>query len=158
MTRHPGRIIDGMAKVHLSVTIDRPVSDVYDVLTTPELTPRWSASAIEEHMTTPGPPAVGSRRRATLRRMGGGTTENEIEIVELEPERRVAVRSLESIAPFTASWTFMPVGGGTRVDWDWDFQLTGPLRLLGPLVTWSFARSFQHDLERLRSMLEDREL
>jgi Polyketide cyclase / dehydrase and lipid transport len=89
-----------MATVELTITIDRPVADVYRVLTTPELTPSWSANAIEEHVTTPGPVGVGSRRRATVRRFGGGTTENEIEITELEPERRVAVRSIESLMPF----------------------------------------------------------
>jgi uncharacterized protein YndB with AHSA1/START domain len=36
-----------MARVDLSITIDRPVGDVYRVLSTPELTPRWSKSAIE---------------------------------------------------------------------------------------------------------------
>ena len=143
-----------MATVQASVTIARPVADVYRVLTTPELTPRWSASAIEEHVTTPGPAAVGSRRRAMVRRLGGGTTENEIEITELEPERRVAVRSIESMVPFTSSWTFTPVGDGTRVDWGWDFQLTGALRLLGPVLSWSFARSFRRDLDRLKATME----
>ena len=111
-----------MATVELSVTIARPVSDVYRVLTTPELTPRWSSNAIEEHMTTPGPVRVGSRRRATVRRPGRGTTENEIEVTAIEPERSMAVRSIEAPVPFTSSWTFTPVGDATRVDWRWDFQ------------------------------------
>jgi len=57
-----------MATVELSVTIARPVADVYRVLTTPELTPRWSSNAIEEHVTTPGPLRVGTRRHATDRK------------------------------------------------------------------------------------------
>jgi len=86
--------------------------------------------------------------------MGGGTTENEIEITELDPERRVAVRSIESIAPFTSFWTFEPVAGGTRVEWQWDFQLTGLLALFGPVLGWSFGRSFRRDLERLKVLLD----
>src|SRR5918996_4067043 len=105
-----------MAHVELAVTIDRRVADVYRVLSTQELTPRWSANAIEEHSTTPGPMAVGSPRRATVRGVGGGTNENEIEVTEIEPERRLAVRSIEAPVPFTSAWTFTPVDGGTRVD------------------------------------------
>jgi len=147
-----------MAKVDLSVTIARPVSDVYRVLTTPELTARWSSNAIEEHMTTPGPVRVGSRRRATVRRPGGGTTENEIEVTAIEPERSMAVRSIEAPVPFTSSWTFTPVGDATRVDWRWDFQLRGWMRPIDIILGPAFAPTFRRDLDRLKSMMESGEL
>jgi uncharacterized protein YndB with AHSA1/START domain len=147
-----------VANVLLTVTIDRPLPDVFRVLSTPEITPRWSANAIEEHMTTQGPAAIGSRRRATVRRFGGGTTENEIEITEFEPNERIAVRSIESAVPFTSSLSFTPVGDATRVDWRWDFALRGWLRPLGGLVGSMFARTLRHDLQRLKSMMEAGEL
>jgi uncharacterized protein YndB with AHSA1/START domain len=147
-----------MATVELSVTIARPVSDVYRVLTTPELTPRWSSNAIEEHMTTPGPVRVGSRRRATVRRPGRGTTENEIEVTAIEPERSMAVRSIEAPVPFTSSWTFTPVGDATRVDWRWDFQLRGWMRPIDIILGPTFGRTFRRDLDRLKSMMETGEL
>ena len=142
----------------MSVTIARPVSDVYRVLTTPELTPRWSSNAIEEHVTTPGPIRVGFRRRATVRRMGGGTTHNEIEVTALEPERSIAVRSVEAPVSFSSSWTFTPVDGGTRVDWHWDFAMRGWLRPFDGLLARTFTRAFRRDLARLRSMMEAGEL
>jgi len=147
-----------MATVELSVTIARPVADVYRVLTTPELTPRWSSNAIEEHMTTPGPVRVGSRRRATVRRPGRGTTENEIEVTAIEPERSMAVRSIEAPVPFTSSWTFTPVGDATRVDWRWDFQLRGWMRPVDVILGPTFGRTFRRDLDRLKSMMETGEL
>ena len=147
-----------MATVEVSVTIARPVSDVYRVLTTPELTPRWSSNAIEEHMTTPGPVRVGSRRRATVRRPGRGTTENEIEVTAIEPERSMAVRSIEAPVPFTSSWTFTPVGDATRVDWRWDFQLRGWMRPVDVILGPTFGRTFRRDLDRLKSMMETGEL
>jgi len=147
-----------MATVTVSVTIGRPVVDVYRVLTTPELTPRWSSNALDEQMTTPGPIRVGSRRRATVGRLGGGTTENEIEVTELEPERRIAVRSVKAPVAFSSEWTFAPVDGGTRVDWRWDFEMTGWLRPFDPLMGPIFTRTFRRDLERLKSMMETGEL
>jgi uncharacterized protein YndB with AHSA1/START domain len=147
-----------MAKVELSVTIERPVADVYHVLTTPELTPRWSSNAIEEHVTTPGPVGIGSRRRATVRRFGGGTTQNEIEVTAIEPGRSIAVRSVEAPVRFTSAWTFTPIGNATRVDWHWDFALDGWMRPLDALVGRLFARAFRPDLQRLKSMMESGEL
>ena len=44
-----------MARVDLAITIKRPVSDVFAVLTTPEFTPRWSANATREWVTSEGP-------------------------------------------------------------------------------------------------------
>jgi uncharacterized protein YndB with AHSA1/START domain len=131
---------------------------VYRVLTTPELTPRWSSNAIEEHMTTPGPVRVGSRRRATVRRPGRGTTENEIEVTAIEPERSMAVRSIEAPVPFTSSWTFTPVGDATRVDWRWDFQLRGWMRPVDVILGPTFGRTFRRDLDRLKAMMETGEL
>ena len=50
-----------MAKAEVSVTIDRPLEDVFAVLTDVEKTATWSAPTVEEHWTTPGPVGVGSR-------------------------------------------------------------------------------------------------
>ena len=147
-----------MATVEVSVTIRRPLADVYRVLTTPELTPRWSSNAVDEQMTTAGPLRVGSRRRATVRRPGGGTTQNEIEVTELEPDRRIAVSSVKAPAPFTSAWTFTPVDDGTRVDWRWDFAMSGWLRPFDGLMRSIFARTFRGDLDRLKSMMESGQL
>lgn len=146
-----------MESIDFTITIERSVEDVFRVITTPELSPRWSENAIEEHITTPGPVGIGSRRRATVRRLGGGTWENEIEVTEFEPNRRIAVRSVESFVPFAAAWTVVPAGGdgtGAQVDWHWDVQLQGWMRPLGPLVRALFRRSFGSDLVRLKSMME----
>jgi uncharacterized protein YndB with AHSA1/START domain len=147
-----------MTTVRLTVTIARPVADVFHVVSTPELTTRWSSNAVEEHMSTPGPLGIGSRRRATVRRAGGGTTENEIQVTAYEPDRLLAVRSIEAPVPFTSEWTVTPVDGGARVDWGWDFAMRGWMRPFGPLLGVAFRRSFERDLARLKSMMEAGEL
>ena len=103
---------------------------------------------------TPGPVTVGSRRRATVRRFGGGTMENEIEVTAVEPGRRIAVRSVQAPVPFTSAWTFTPVDAATRVDWRWTFELGGWLRPVDPIFRWAFARSFRKDLGRLKMLME----
>ena len=106
-----------MTIARMSVTIARPVDQVFRVLTTPEDTPKWSSNAVEEPLTSPGPVGVGSTRRAVVRSVGGRTTTNETVVTECEPNRRVAMRSISAPVPFEASWSFTVVPDGTRVDW-----------------------------------------
>ena len=53
-----------MAKRPLAISIDRPIADVFRVLTTPSDTPKWSSSAIDEVLTTPG-------RKVAMRSLSG---------------------------------------------------------------------------------------
>ena len=147
-----------MTRVDLTVTIDRAAEDVFRVLSDPSTTPRWSSNALEEHVTTDGPIGIGSRRRAVVRGFGGGTTENEAEVTSFEPNRRIALRSIESPVPFATAYSLTPIGGRTRVDWSWVFELRGWQRPLGPLLRSMFGRSFRADLARLKAMMESGEL
>jgi uncharacterized protein YndB with AHSA1/START domain len=147
-----------MTQLPLTITIDRPIADVFRVLTTPEDTPKWSSSAVEEALTSPGPVGIGSTRRAVVRSFGGRTTTNETVVTEFEPNRKVAMRTTSAPVPFEAAWSFTGMPGGTRVDWTWSFEFTGALRLLAPAFGSYFRRSLQKDLDRLKRMMEAGEL
>jgi uncharacterized protein YndB with AHSA1/START domain len=105
-----------VGRADVSVTIARPVEDVFAVLTDPTQSPRWSANAIEAELITPGPPGIGSRRRAVAKGPFGGTMENVMEVTELDPNRKVALKLIS--APWGGTgrtwYTFTPVEGGTR--------------------------------------------
>lgn len=145
-----------MATARLSVTIARPLEDVFAVLTDPEKTPRWSAPAVEERWITPGAPTIGSRRLA-ITRMLGRRSENIAEVTAYEPNRMWELTSVSG-PHFVVRATFAPVDGGTRMDWNWRFDLQGPLRLLEPVVVRLLGRQFTKDLARLKSMMESGEL
>jgi uncharacterized protein YndB with AHSA1/START domain len=147
-----------MITAAMSITINRPIDDVFRVLTTPEDTPKWSSNAVEEQLTSPGPVGVGSTRRAVVRSFGGRTTTNEAVVTVFEPNRRVALRTTSAPVPFEAAWSFTARPGGTRVDWTWSFDFKGVGRLLGPPFAVYFKRSLQRDLARLKQMMEAGEL
>ncbi len=67
-----------MTTVALSVTVERSAEDVLAVLTHVEHAARWSR-AIEETLLTPGPIAIGSRRRAVVPTFAGRTSDNMME-------------------------------------------------------------------------------
>lgn len=149
-----------MAEADVSVTIARPAEDVFAVLTDPTQSPRWSANAIEAEIITPGPPGVGSRRRAVTRGPFGGTMENVMEVTELQPDRKVALKLVS--APWGGTgrtwYTFTPVDGGTRVDWTWEMEPAGAWKLIIRPLMAIFGRVFQRDLDHLKRMMESHQL
>lgn len=150
-----------MGNTHVSITIARPVADVFAVLTDPTQSPRWSSNAIEAELITPGPPGVGSRRRAVAKGPFGGTMENVMEVIELEQDRRVALKLIS--APWGGTgrtwYTFTPVEGGTRVDWTWEMEPAGLWKPLGSRPGMAlFGARFQRDLDNLKVMMESGQL
>ncbi|MCA1572537.1 MAG: SRPBCC family protein [Chloroflexi bacterium] len=61
-----------MGQFACSVTIDRPVEEVFAVLTDPTRSPEWSKHSVRGEMLTDGPARVGSRRRTVVKGFGGG--------------------------------------------------------------------------------------
>jgi uncharacterized protein YndB with AHSA1/START domain len=149
-----------MANADVSVTIGRPVDDVFAVLTDPTLAPRWAANAIKGELLTPGPPGVGSRRRAVVKGFLGGTMESVMEVTELDPNRMLALRLV------SASWggsgrtryTLTPVAGGTRVDWRWEMEPGGVMKPFSRPLMAIFQRAFQRDVNNLKAMMESNAL
>ena len=140
--------------VSLSVTIQRPVGDVFAVLADVGKAARWS-SALEEELLTPGPLRVGSRRRAVVPGFAGRTMENEMELTELVPDRRLVMRGVAGFPfPVRILAELKPVGGGALLQWTTWLEPGGVARLLGPVLAASYRRSFAKDLARLKSMME----
>jgi uncharacterized membrane protein len=147
-----------MSTAALTVTIRRPVADVFAVLTNLENAARWSR-AIEETVITPGPMGVGTRRRAVVPGFAGRTMENVMELTEFEPDRRLAMRSVSGL-PFEVriAIDFVPLADDSRLDWLVSFDPGGILRPTGPLIAVAYKRTFAKDLATLKAMMESGEL
>jgi uncharacterized protein YndB with AHSA1/START domain len=139
------------------IVIERPVEDVFAVLTDVTLTGRWYPAKVEEWWTTPPPHGVGSVRRARVRVLGRAT-ENDAVVTEHDPPRRAAMKGLSPSAPFEVKLAFEPVDGGTRVVVDSQFHLKGPMRLIGPLFIGPYERGWERGLANLKQMMETGDL
>lgn len=142
-----------MARTEIAVTINRPVEDVFAVLSDVTNVPKWSPNTVSERMVTEGPMGIGSRRVAVTRTFGKRTIENEAEMIGFEPNRRMVVKSVRSPVPFLITIEFERLNGGTRLRWIADFQPGGLLKPIGPLMAALYRRLFRKDLERLRDMM-----
>jgi uncharacterized protein YndB with AHSA1/START domain len=83
----------------MTVTIARPVEDVFGVLSDVKNVPIWSSTTIDETLLTPGPLRKGSRRRAVIKGFAGRTMQNGAEMIEFEPNRRMVVEVLDAPVP-----------------------------------------------------------
>jgi uncharacterized protein YndB with AHSA1/START domain len=140
-----------------TVVIRRPIHEVFAVLTDVTLTGRWYPADVEEWWVTPPPHGVGSVRRARVRFLGRAT-ENDAVVTVYDPPRHAALKGRSASAPFEATLAFEPAEGGTRGDVETTFQLSGPMRFIGPLFIGSYERGWDRGLANLKRMMEAGEL
>jgi uncharacterized protein YndB with AHSA1/START domain len=144
-------------QVSNSITIARPIEDVFAVLTDVENTEKWWPSTVKEWWTSEPPHGLGSTRHA-VSRIGPFRSENDAVVTEYEPPRRGAMRGTSRNAPFEATLSFRSVEGGTRVDVVIALFLRGAARLVGPLFLRWYGRNWERGVLKLKRMMESGEL
>ena len=142
----------------MTVTIARPVEDVFAVLSDVKNAPIWSSNTIDETLLTPGPLRKGSRRRALIKGFAGRTMQNEAEMIEFEPNRRMVVEVLDAPMPVRIVIGFTPVDGGTRLDWTGILSPKGILAPTAFLAARFYRLAFEKDLRNLKALMDQREL
>jgi uncharacterized protein YndB with AHSA1/START domain len=140
-----------------SVTINRPIEDVFAVLTNVENTGKWFPGNVKEWWTSPPPHGVGSTRRARVK-MGLMTTENDAVTTVYEPPTRAVLKGTSPNALFEATLTFEPGPGGTRLHSNIGLFMTGAARLFGGMFTSWYQKSWDKGLLNLKRMMESGEL
>ena len=143
--------------INKSITINRPIEDVFAVLTNVENTGKWFPGKVREWWTSPPPHGVGSTRRARVK-IGPMTTENDAVVTVYEPPNRGVMKGTSKNAPFEAMFTFVPVDGGTRVDSNIELFIRGPAKLFGGMFTRWYSKSWDQGLVNLKRMMEAGEL
>jgi carbon monoxide dehydrogenase subunit G len=146
-----------MSQISSSITINRPIEDVFAVLTNVENTGKWFPGDVKEWWTSPPPHGLGSTRRARVK-MGLMTTENDAVTTVYEPPHRAGLKGMSKNAPFEAMLTFEPVDGGTRVESNIDLFMRGPAKLFGGMFTRWYGNSWDQGLVNLKRMMESGEL
>lgn len=134
--------------------IARPVHDVFSYATDPGHLSRWQTNTVSARREDDGPYGVGSRLREVHRAPGGKQLESLVEVVEYTPDRVFAVAVKEG-TPIHARLTFDRADGGTRLRFRAHGSLTGPTRIVEPLVGRMLRRQFARQLATLKRVLED---
>ncbi len=140
-----------------SITIARPIEEVFAALTNVENTEKWFPANVKEWWTSEPPHGVGSTRHAVAT-IGWFRSHNDAVVTVFEPPRRAVMKGTSKTAPFEAALAFESVEHGTRVDATTEIFLRGPAKLFGPMFTRWYGGSWERGLAKLKALMESSEL
>ena len=114
-----------------TVTVDRPIGDVFALLADLTTHPTWSPDVVSaSQITEIGPVGLGARFRIKIK----GAGESEMEITVYDEPTRVEFRGSDKMGEARHLFSLTPEGDRTRVDQVLEMRLKGPWRLLTPVM------------------------
>jgi uncharacterized protein YndB with AHSA1/START domain len=136
----------------LESRFNRSPADVFDYVSDPERLSTWQTNTVSSVPLTGGPIRVGTQLREVHRAPGGKELVSVVEVSEFEPGSVFALRVVEG-TPVHLRITLDPDGAGTRMRFRAHGQLTGPMRLLQPVLGRTLKRQFAQQLSTLERVL-----
>jgi carbon monoxide dehydrogenase subunit G len=142
-----------MTTITQSVTVDRPVEEVWDFISNFENTTRWSRGVLEARQTSDGPLGVGSTLQAVVKAFGRRRTADYL-VTEYEPNHAFAFTVASGPMSSRAHFSVEPAGGGTRLTASGEAEATGLYKLLAPILVRTLERHSEDDLANVKRILE----
>jgi carbon monoxide dehydrogenase subunit G len=141
-----------MLKIESSTVINRPVEEVFAVLSNAENNPKWSSAFLEVNKTSEGPIGVGTTWRGVGKFLGK-QIEVELEETEYEPNRK---STQKSVVPFPVhqQMAFENVDGGTRLNVRFEADPGGFFKLAEPLLASMAKRNIESELANLKDLMD----
>lgn len=115
-----------------TVTINRPVKEVFDFVANPSNERDWHLDVKAVLRPTDGPYEFGETFQWVVK--FGGSKTYSVEITALEPNRLIELTTREGPVLPVLTHTFQPDGDGTRYTRRVRFETRGLLRVLAPLM------------------------
>ena len=115
----------------------------------------WQPATEEVRRDSEGPLVVGTTYVQAMRMMGR-RLETLIEVVELDPPSRFAIRTSGGPVSFSVTHHLEPGRDGTRLRVEGEGEAGGALKLGGGMAVRAAERELRKSFERLKSVLESR--
>lgn len=135
------------------IEIRRPPDHVASYMFDPAHDSEWISGISEAEAVTPPPLAIGSRvrRRASFL---GRRIDYVMEVVGLEPDRRLAMHAVEAPMPMDVTYEVEPRPDGSIARVRVQGDAGGLYRVAGPLIGAQVGRSIANDVRELKRILE----
>jgi len=122
-----------MTHIAGEITIAAPVDEVFDMVADERNEPTYNPRIVRAEKVSEGPVGAGARFVAEPKSMGA-KGEMTLTILEYDRPHRLHNGVRSSYMQVDGTLTFEEVEGGTRLRWDWDMGLVGPMRVLSPVL------------------------
>ncbi len=140
--------------VRTETVIRAPVEEVAGYAADPTHAPEWYANISSVEWLTDPPVAVGSRMSFVARFLGRRLAYT-YEVAELEPGRRLVMRTADGPFPMETTYTWEPTDdGATRMTLRNRGRPSGFAAVTGPVMAAAMKRANDADLARLKELLE----
>ena len=134
--------------------IKRPLAQVADYAIDPGNAPEWYANIVRVEWETPPPLAVGSRLAFEARFLGRKLAYT-YEIVELQPQQRLVMRTAQGPFPMETTYTWGSEGAdATRMTLRNRGEPSGFAGVAAPAMSLAMRRANAKDLTALKRLLE----
>jgi carbon monoxide dehydrogenase subunit G len=142
-----------MIKLAQSVTVNRPVEEVWKFIGNFENTIRWSRGVLEAKQTSEGPIGVGSTLQTVVQAFGRRRTASYL-VTEYEPNSAFAFEVTSGVMTSKARFSVEPAEAGTRLTASGEVDAVGLYRLLAPILVRTLKRHGEEDLANVKRILE----
>ena len=142
-----------MAKIQQSITIHQPVEQVFAFVRDTRNTTRWHPSLTEARASLEGPAQVGTQI-TEVRTFIGRKRESTFEIIELEPHKRIVMKSESGPFPLKVTMTFESLENATRITLEADAEPKGFLKLADGMIAVTLKKELETDLSAAKHVVE----
>jgi uncharacterized protein YndB with AHSA1/START domain len=141
--------------VENTITIEQPVEEVFEYISTPENDPTWVSVSIRNQRTSPGPMRVGMTIEEDVK-IFGRTSRDTWEVTEYEPPTLIAYRATSGLlCGGVVRLRCEPVKGGTRLTHAVEYEVRGIYyKTIAPLMPWATKRLIASMDRTLKDLLE----
>lgn len=145
-----------MTRVETTVTVNRPLDEVFDFISNFENNPLWQSGVQQAKITSEGPLDVGTTY-SQLAKFLGRPVKSEFEVIEFESRKLVKGRSTTGSFPITFTRSVEFGQGGTKVTAVIEGDASGFFRLAEPILSRIVQRQVTADYRNLKDHLESQE-
>jgi uncharacterized membrane protein len=141
--------------VEVEAVIPLPSDEVAAYAGDPTNAPEWYANIRSVHWRTPPPTALGSKMDFEAQFLGRRLVYT-YEVVDLEPGRRLVMRTSDGPFPMETTYTWEQVSGGTLMKLRNRGVPSGFATVAAPVMARAMKNAMGKDLDRLARRLADR--
>lgn len=140
--------------VNTHIEINAPIEKVADYAFNPDNAPEWYVNINSVEWKTEKPLRIGSQVTFKAKFMGK-QLEYTYAFVELEPQKKLVMKTAEGPFPMQTTYELEDLGGGkTRMKLRNNGEPSGFSKLMAPLMTRMMRNANQKDLIMIKSILE----